>query len=356
MATTIARLAAVLSTDTSRFDTGMLRAGQSVQNFGKSGGFSQALLFKLEQKLIGLTGSLGRFGSLAGTLAGAGGPVGMIAVALTAATAAAGAFVVKIAQVGDAARDAKLSTLRDHFKAFDDLKGTKFSIGFDAKTNQELVSDIRRSFSDLAEGLGLTLKPLLMAANDLVQQMNSRLLGPELAASLRESHEKAARLAEANKELRAQAKLRAEEEERAIAEIQQHWDRVVDRMRSRADQLKESLRTPAEAFRASLEELSSLRNIGFIDDETLGRGLKSAAADYFDASKKLAEAKNTLTPVAALERGTTAEFSARVRGTLETHRLEAINREQLKLEQQALQELRNLNAKPLLRFGLTDLR
>jgi hypothetical protein len=354
--TTISRLAAVLTTDTSRFDTGMLRAGQSIRRFDTDTTKGGLTLNWLSQRLLISSGSLGRFSGLAAAIGGRTGPIGMLITVFAGVAAAAVAAAAKIAAIGDAARDAKLEALRDHFKAFDDLKGTKFSIGFDAKTNQELVSDIRRSFSDLAEGLGLTLKPLLMAANDLVQQMNSRLLGPELAASLRESHEKAARLAEANKELRAQAKLRAEEEERAIAEIQQHWDRVVDRMRSRADQLKESLRTPAEAFRASLEELSSLRNIGFIDDETLGRGLKSAAADYFDASKKLAEAKNTLTPVAALERGTTAEFSARVRGTLETHRLEAINREQLKLEQQALQELRNLNAKPLLRFGLTDLR
>jgi hypothetical protein len=183
-----------------------------------------------------------------------------------------------------------------------------------------------------------------------------QILGPKLAESLKQSHETMERMTAKTKELREQAKLRAEEEERAVAEIQNHWDQVVDRMRSKAHQLTESMRTPIESFRAALEELSSLRNAGFIDDKTLGRGLKSAAADYFDAAKKLSDAKNTLSPVAAVERGTTAEFSARVRGTLETQKLEAINREQLKLEQQALGELRALNAKPLMQLKVTDLR
>jgi hypothetical protein len=354
--TTISRLAAVLTTDTSRFDTGMLRAGQSIRRFDTDTTKGGLTLNWLSQRLLISSGSLGRFSGLAAAIGGRTGPIGMLMTVFAGVAAAAVAAAAKIAAIGDAARDAKLEALRDHFKAFDDLKGTKFSVGVDMKTNKELVSDIRRSFSDLAEGLGLTLKPLLIAVNDLVHQMNVQILGPKLAESLKQSHETMERMTAKTKELREQAKLRAEEEERAVAEIQNHWDQVVDRMRSKAHQLTESMRTPIESFRAALEELSSLRNAGFIDDKTLGRGLKSAAADYFDAAKKLSDAKNTLSPVAAVERGTTAEFSARVRGTLETQKLEAINREQLKLEQQALGELRALNAKPLMQLKVTDLR
>lgn len=346
MATTIARLSAVLTTDTNQFQFGLQRAGQQVQQFSKRSESTTGVLSKLQRQFIQTSGSFGRFTGIVGTLAGVAGPIGLVVATLSAATVAATAFIVKLAQIGDASRDPKIESLRDLFQAYDELKGTKFSVGFEMKTNKELTDDIRRSVGDLAEGLGLTLKPILMALSDVVDQINIRILGEDMAASLKASHDSLQRQIERTKELRAQAKQRADEEKQAIAEIQNELEQSVNRMASKAEQLRQSLRSPIEVMREAFQELDRLRSGGYINDDTLRQGLKAAAGDFFEASKKLMDAKNQLaSPVGALERGTTAEFSSRVRATLETQRLEAIGREQARLQREAVVELQKLNSK-----------
>ncbi len=80
------------------------------------------------------------------------------------------------------------------------------------------------------------------------------------------------------------------------------------------DELTKSLRTPAEVLQDSVTELNKLMNENLITFGTYSRGIEKAAADYadlVDKAKTLKEIhKGTRNPT-ALERGSSAELTAR---------------------------------------------
>lgn len=351
MATTIARLAAVLTTDTSQFQSGMRRAGGAVRQLQSENQKVDTKLMALSRSAISASHSFGRFGGVAGAIGAAGGPVAMLAVGFTAAAAAAGLFLAKIAQLGDAARDARIESFRNVFKEFDQSHGTKFAVD-DFATAAEQSTSLQKNLGELAESTGLSFGKLRQEWAEAFDTLREWFGDAEIVAMQNQSRkimEGVRHQLEQAAKIRAENLRIAEHQKRVdaeVADIQKDMEQAIGRLQSRAESLKNSLRTPFEVFSEAIRELDSLRTGLFVNDETFGRGITKAADDYHAASRRLMEAKNVLNPSAALERGTVAEFSARIRGGLETKRLEAIATESLKAEKATAEGIERLNNKP----------
>ncbi|MDA7980220.1 MAG: phage tail tape measure protein [Pirellulales bacterium] len=117
---------------------------------------------------------------------------------------------------------------------------------------------------------------------------------------------------------------------------------------SRAKQITDSLRTPTELFADSLNELRDLFNLNAISAETYARGVAKAKQELLDATKAqegFESVRNTR--VAAVVRGTTAEFSA----TRESARAQL---EDKRIQQKQLDEQRRI--KEVLEQGFREVR
>jgi hypothetical protein len=387
VATTISRLAAVLTTDTGQFQAGFQRAGQIVQTFGNRSAGSSNLLWKLEQKAISATGSFGRFGGILTTLGGAGGPLGMFVVGATAAATATANWLAKLARLADSARDARIEIERAHAEAAK-LAGVNVQAPT-GETTKDIEGRVAQEASSVAERTGLTMHSLLRFSEQWlkslgdVQEMSEKAGQFAFKAfSLRDTNglfpsgtlpsdglaaerQRTAELQKQTKEFQEQEKwlVRFMEDwdragdamqqasDRWIADFLSDWDAGMERMQNRIKSLGDSLATPAEKFRATIKELMELKDFG-LSDELFNRAVKRAEDEL--RSAKVAEFK-TVSPVGAFERGTAAEFSARVRGNLESRQQLSVAREQLKTERQMYTELQKLNAKSETKFSVAGL-
>lgn len=144
-------------------------------------------------------------------------------------------------------------------------------------------------------------------------------------------------MAEATKQYNEELKVQAEREKAAQAEFQK-------RMR-RAESITESLRLPAEVAADSIRELNTLWQQGLLNLETYNRGITEAKDRLTDAAKA-SRAFRTSGPtsgVAAVERFSTAAFSAIQAAKRQADQQNAIARDQLAVERQQQKELEAVN-------------
>lgn len=92
------------------------------------------------------------------------------------------------------------------------------------------------------------------------------------------------------------------------------FNNIADNFKSRADALRDSVKTPLEEFREQLEEIRELSS--FLDPETVRRGVAKAVEDY---TSKLGDGAPTaiIANVNAAERGTQEAFASQVTKTIE---------------------------------------
>lgn len=98
------------------------------------------------------------------------------------------------------------------------------------------------------------------------------------------------------------------EVERANEKAAKDAKKLADEMQKNADRISSSLRTPAEVFADTVRELETLMGEGLLSWEIYSRGVEKAQKAFQGSS--LGNFKAPTSGTAAVERGTTAAFSA----------------------------------------------
>lgn len=354
MATTIAKLAAVLSTDAAGFDAGMNRAGQRIQQLEREEQRANAKRLQMTKQLGSAFGAFGSFGGLAGPLSGMLGPIGLLATGLTAAGAAAVKANQDLAKVNQQFADDKIKALREWGEAMEKATGIRpaGTLGIRTKEEEDRLAQLGRA----------EVGKEVWDKQDWWAALFAPWINRKTAIAIGEGRQaQIDRIQKDTKQVIETLKQEEEAEKKITDAVQKHREALEQlnlENQKRADQLRDEFRTPLEKMRSALAELDALRSGGFIGDETLTRGIQRAATEYEKSILKMFSAQRTLTEApAALERGSVAEFSARVQAGLQSKRLEQVAAESLKVEKMTLEEIRKLTSKPTesIKFGVADL-
>lgn len=172
-------------------------------------------------------------------------------------------------------------------------------------------------------------------ANSL-ERINASLFPDSVAyiAALKQRKEAEKQILELRKQQEEKNKKQLQLNKEAAEAQQRERDALLDlsnAQRDRADQIRESVQTPAEQLKATFQELRSLLASGFLDEESAVRAAK-AAQDRFNPRPNPADIQ-ARPGVAATSRFTMAGFSAVQSGLREIDRraevkeLERLNKE-----------------------------
>jgi tape measure domain-containing protein len=173
-----------------------------------------------------------------------------------------------------------------------------------------------------------SITALLRGVNQLFEAINGtkketqaeRDVSIQAAADKAKSQQK---IADAQKQATDQAKQAAEDAKKHM-----------DQMRQKGEQLTKSLRTPAEVWKDSVNEMNQLLEAGTIDWQTYTRGIEEAT----QALEKTAKATKLSTPdrpVGGVVQGTAAARSAEFAAQNEMNKLAAEAKQQTELAKQA---------------------
>lgn len=343
---TIAKLAVVMTADTGPLSTGMRNAGKSVKDFSDKADSSnqqlQAKMAAFGRSFIGASKGVGRFGGALGALGAVGGPVGIAAVAFVAAAGATLKWTVQLAKLADSQRDARIEIQRAH-EAAAAISGQEFEIKFRGATNKELEERLKGRLGDAAEMSGLSMKSILGMSDTFAMLFNVGMFSDEARGDLSQAKADAAAMAEETKRMLEHSR----QTDEWIKSYQSTFEQAIGRMKSRAQSLAESLRTPQEVLRDSFKELDNLRDAGFLNQDIFTRGLQGAADAYSKALGRMTEAKS-VGSIGAMERGSAEEVGFRLKSTaddqarIEHERKQATLLEEIKkIQSDALSELRH---------------
>lgn len=320
---TIAKLATVLLLEDGHFRNGMRRSGESLERFERRAEQASQRAAKWSSKFV-----------------------------ITAAVVGAATAIRQITNLADKFHDVSVTSMREYVDAFERVNGVKpdFKIG-DLETSEEAWAKLNTRIGQTADAFGVGSGA---RANWMTNLLD--LVTPHQAKfAMMSQRQDIINRQKETQELNRQAAERERAFEKEVSDIQRDFFQAMDRMKSRAESLSAAVRTPVEIMRDSFRELDQLKSAGFIGPDVFSRGLSKAAKDFQDASAKLMEMKGGLSPSAALERGTMAEYSARVRGQLEAKRIEDAIKAQTKVNTQIRDEVKNLrNAQPI-KLGVADL-
>lgn len=198
---------------------------------------------------------------------------------------------------------------------------------------------------EIAETAGILGSPLALAAGEASTAMASMLkvLNEAIMPQwMKDMEAKTLALAEATKKKAAADKLAADNAKKhaeAMKEAAQAAEKERDERAefirgeaSRAESIKDSVRTPGEELFRTFHELRSMFGAGFIDEKTAMRaGIKAREAfDQASGPRREAQAR---AGVGAVDKNTMAGFSAVQGGLREIERLEKVQKDQLKEEQ-----------------------
>lgn len=190
-------------------------------------------------------------------------------------------------------------------------------------TGMKFTLIAREATSDLADSLSAINQAMFP---DAVAYVNSIKAREAAEKKMAEDKEKAANAAE------KQAKANKEAAEQQQRERDAMLD-MANAQRDRADQIRDSVMTPAEEMERTFRELRSMFGAGLIDEETAMRaGLKARKA-FDEGSGARANDAQARPGVAAADKFTMAGFSAVQSGLREMDRLERVQKDQLKEEQ-----------------------
>lgn len=325
MADSIAKLAVVITGDASPLAQATNRASNIVRGFGnefttfgqKSGqGLNLATqsAYKLSTALSAARGNLGAAFTV-------GGPA---LLAITAMTAG----VLKLAAAGDTLMQKlgadKLDTWAGQWERVNE------QIGIMGTTFTTIAAEASSGLADMLAGINESLFP------DSVAYTNA-LKARQDAAKKAVEHGK--KQEEANKRQIAINKKAAEEQQR-------ERDAMLDMAnarRDRADQIRESVMSPAKEMQRTFHELRSMFDDGLIDEETAMRAGMKAREAFDNASGSRSKEAQARTGAAAAERFTMAGFSAAQSGQRQIEQQLRVQQQQLKAEQEQVKRQQETN-------------
>lgn len=311
MADSIAKLAVVITGDAGPLAQATNRASNIVRGFGNDFthvGQKARSLDVATQSTVKLSTALSAARGNLGAAFTVGGPA---LLAITAMTAG----VLKLASAGDTLLQKigadKLETWAGQWERVNEqlgIMGMRFTL---------IAREASSDFADMLSGVNQALFP------DAVAHVN--------AIKAREAAEK--KMADDKERAAEAAKKQAQANKEAAEAQQKERDALLEMkfaQRDRADQIRDSVATPAEELRKTFVELRSLLASGFLDEESAMRAAK-AAQMKFDADKPRKDFRSE--GVAAADKFSMAGFSAVQGGLREIDRLERVQKESLKEEQ-----------------------
>lgn len=363
----IAKLAVILTADTTQLSANMGRAQGIVRNFN-SGVGNTGTLAKTAFKQAGdaaalMTGHMNKLGAVAGALGAAGGPFAVLA-------AVVGAIAFKLASISDAQRVAsgasKAATWAGQWeragKAANDIAITLGRPIADALANEtrqiadilsliahQIVPDeIRAEQQKLAiiERQNDVLKRQQAIKDQLVgltrgeAKMYEELQRQKIAILARGEHlgDGRYRLSrgdadEAKGVMQQQKALQAARDRReADAAASDEANRHFDEMQRRAKDIADAFRTPREEMIASFVELDALFAAGAMSAAQYDRSVLGTIEKFRESEERAAKAKKRFVSqgsVGAAERFTSAGVSAMHGGMQELKRLEQLQKQQV---------------------------
>lgn len=301
MAATISKIGILVGLDTTGLAGGAAKAetvigsfGNKIENlggFGANGEFKLVSSFKAASAgLAAMEGSLAGMGSSMGALV-AGGPVLVgIAAEIAALFAAAkfSAWGIQLAMGQDAEFTGKWKVFKD------EIADLAVKIG-------ELFMPLIKWWLDVGIAAVRALKGGTIAESGTYDRLTSTDPNKRTKAAF-DTLEIEEKLTE---EYRRQHKMAEDAIRRRQEDMQRH-----------ADAITKSLRTPAEVLQDSLAELNSLMDANMISFGTYSRGIERAADEFAnlnDKARQLQQIQSRTINPTALERGSSAELSARNR-------------------------------------------
>jgi hypothetical protein len=282
MATSISKLAIMLTADTTGLNTGLTRAQAAIKGFG------------MKMNANGAGNFLGMFARGTAGIAAAGIAIAGVYKFLRLGITAGAQF--------EQAMTTSTNTLIGRWDAL------KLSVGGFAAM---LTGPFRDAMTGSLEGLA-----------DMFDSV-TRFFGGKTGAEM-------AKLVEARKKHLDLLKQEKEVQEKAAKAAHEAHERMVQSMRDRGAAITEALRNPVEVFADTMNELRELAGQGFIDPDTFARGTAKARADLVAATKLAKEFKSqTNFSVGAVERFSSAGFSAIQSGRAELIKIIEAEKEQL---------------------------
>jgi hypothetical protein len=357
----IAKLAVILTADTSQLTANMGRAQGIVRTFntniGSTGSLAKAGFKQASDAAALLSGNLGRIGQVAGGLGSTGGPLALVALA-------AGAISLKLAAISDAQRVAAGgSTLNTWAGQWDRVQKSASSI---AVTLGRPIADVMAretgQIANILEGISQSIMPEWQRQEEMVlkimqaqkaavkelgdmkdrvvnltkgeadayrkiqTEMTELLAKQKVMGGLSEAEAKRfERLNQARNALGFRRDMREFDKGAAAMEAEKFRD-----LESRAKSLTESLRTPREDFVASLADAAAMFEAGVLNAQGYQRAA-AAAKEKFREASQIRERSQTQanSGIAATDRFTMAGFSAVQQASREMQALEAAEKEQI---------------------------
>lgn len=337
-ANSIAKLSVLITGDSSGLSRAAQQSDGIIRQFGSSVDRSGRFTAQLGVAVARTSGAFGPFGRAVGSVAGQAGAMGALAGAVVGIGAAAAAAAFKLTSMADAARDARIEIKRAYEEAVAERDGTKPKAT--EKTNKELFADIKEQFSDFGELAGLTFKPFLSGVASLTKDFKELVFGTEVTKALDKEKASVKGLGEETKKITEENRKRAEEASRAAEKAQRDAEQAIERLRQRGVSLTESLRTPIEKYKDALKEAAELAAKGFIDAQTLQRAADAAADEYRRAVEMKKDASSfSVNAGGALQRGSVAEYSARVKADQEQQQIAKAQLEEERMQSKTQGEM-----------------
>lgn len=114
---------------------------------------------------------------------------------------------------------------------------------------------------------------------------------------------------------------------KGMVEAARELQRQADEVSERGKQVAESLRTPREIYKDTIDELKALKSAGAITGSTLARGTSRAKEDLESALGTAKDIRDTMNPpsVGALTKGTRKAFEAMLAANSATQRITGAN-------------------------------
>lgn len=301
MGQSISKIGILVGMDTSGLATGASQGAATLRGFktqvdaidggGVGSEFKLTSAFKAAGAgLHAMEGSLKGIGSSMALLAGGGFVMVGIAAEIAALFAAAkfSAWGIKLAMGQDAEFTGKWKVFKD------ELADLALKVG-------ELFMPLIKWWLDV----GIAATRALKGGTRAEAGSYDRLTDPEGYAR---------KVKDANDKIIASGQEWSDKYTQQVKAIEDAAKRKADAMASAAEQISRSLRTPAEVFNDTVAELNQLMNANLLTFTTFSRGINKAASDFAELNNKAEKLKSIQARtmnVAALERGSSAELSAR---------------------------------------------
>ena len=302
MANSIAKLAVIFTSNTSGLAKGAQQAAGIVRG--------------ANTQIAGSFGGIGTASTAAGVAIGSLASAGVMALARLGKEAAKFSLNAAVEF-----RNARIEILKEYDRLIG--KNDEFRQQFGLTTDglsanlERLKTTVGAALQPLEYGLGRVAQ----GAADIVEKLGNNITsgGITKAAS---DFEKLRKQVEAA----AQAEKDAADKRKTAAD---NARRQIESMQSAAESLTQSLRTPGEVYADTMAELNKLTQRGLISMETFQRGAAKARRDLMQVEKASRQLPSGRSMAAgAVERFTTAGFSAVSQGREELNRIANLSKQQ----------------------------